>query len=270
MHHTFFSLSMRSLLEIAWFPLLPPANKVRGTVIFSEACVKNSVHRGAVLGRYPQGMYPPAGTPPGQVHPQQVHPLAGTLPRQVHPWQVHPLAGTPPGRYTPLGQIHPPAGTPPGQVHPLGRYPLGRHTYQAGTPLAGTPPGQVHPPGRYTPRQVHPLGRYTPLGRYSPNSYSPPQVHPPQCMLGYSQQAGGTHPTGIHFLVLLSFETIFWLFIMYRFEGLSYIWHRTRRVPNFVRDLSFLSSYCLEMIWRHTPTAKVWQTNRQTDRTIYL
>ena len=30
------------------FPLLPPANKVWGKVIFSEACVKNSVHRGVL------------------------------------------------------------------------------------------------------------------------------------------------------------------------------------------------------------------------------
>ena len=58
------------------------------------------------------------------------------------------------------------AGTP-GQVHPLAGTPPGRYT-----PQAGTSPGQVHPPGRYTPR--------------------------PQCMLGYGQQAGGTHPTGMH------------------------------------------------------------------------
>ena len=29
---------------------LPPANEVRGKAIFSEACVKNSVHRGACGG----------------------------------------------------------------------------------------------------------------------------------------------------------------------------------------------------------------------------
>ena len=32
-------------------PLLPPTNKVWGKVIFSEACVKNSVHRGACMAR---------------------------------------------------------------------------------------------------------------------------------------------------------------------------------------------------------------------------
>ena len=85
-----------------------------GKVIFSEACIKNSVHGGGVPGQVP----PPAGTPPRQAHP--------------------------PGRYTPQG-----------------RY----------TPRAGTPPWAGTPPDRYTPQQ---------------------------CMLGYSQQAGGTHPTGMH------------------------------------------------------------------------
>ena len=74
----------------------------------------------------------------------------------------YPLGRYPPGRYTPHGQVHPP----------------GRYTFQA-----GTPPGQVQPPPvRYTPRQVHLSGRYTPR----------------QCMLGYSQQAGGKHPTRMH------------------------------------------------------------------------
>ena len=50
----------------------------------------------------------------------------------------------------------------------LGRYPL------AGTslPCRYTPPLAGNPTDRYTPR--------------------------PQCMLGYGQQAGGTHPTGMH------------------------------------------------------------------------
>ena len=92
---------------------------------------------------------------------RQVHPLAGTSPWQVPPpWYVHPLAGTPSQ-----------AGTPPWQVHSL-----------AGSPLAGTPPG------RYTP------SRYTPTPRGTP----PWHVHPPaQCMLGYGQKVGGTHPTGM-------------------------------------------------------------------------
>ena len=73
---------------------LPPANEVWGKVIFSVACVKNSVHGGGTR----------AGTPPGQVHP----PGRYTPPRQVHPL----------GRYTPLGRYPPWAGTPPGQLHP--------------------------------------------------------------------------------------------------------------------------------------------------------
>ena len=68
------------------------------------------------------------------------------------------------GRYTP-GQVPPRVGTP-----------LGRYT----PPWAGTPP----------PGQVHPQAG-TPLDRYT----SHPQ---PQCMLGYDQQAGSTHPTGMH------------------------------------------------------------------------
>ena len=108
----------------------------------------------------PQGWSTWAGTPLRQVHPQ-----AGTPP-------TPPRAGTPPGRYT--HSTPPRAGAPPREVHPPGRYtPLGRYTPQAGTPhWASTPPRQVHPP-----RQVYP-----PL---------------PQCMLGYGQQASGTHPTGI-------------------------------------------------------------------------
>ena len=60
-----------------------------------------------------------------------------------------------------------------GSAHTLPR----ASTPRASTPL-GRPPQGWEPPGR------HPL----PLGR-----------HPPaQCMLGYGQQAGGTHPTGMH------------------------------------------------------------------------
>ena len=47
--------------------------------------------------------------------------------------------------------------------------------------------------GRYTPQQVHPLGRYIPPAG-TPRAGTPP----PQCILGYGQQAGGTHPTGMH------------------------------------------------------------------------
>ena len=84
------------------------------------------------------------------------------------PWQVHP-----PGMYTPPRQVHPPDRYPL-----LGRYP------QAGTPTgAGTPPGQVH-----TPWAGMPPGRNTPWTG-TPHT----TVH-----LGYGQQSGGTHPTGMH------------------------------------------------------------------------
>ena len=50
--------------------------------------------------------------------------------------------------------------------------PVCHSVHRGGNTWAGTPPG------RYSP----------PLG----------QVSPHQCMLGYGQQAGGTHPTGMH------------------------------------------------------------------------
>ena len=77
------------------------------------------------------------------------------------------------------GQVPPRQVHPPSQVHP-----------QAGT----------HPPGRYTPRQVPPPGRCTPAWVGTPPTGTPPW---PQCMRGYSQQAGGTHPTGMHSCIVL-------------------------------------------------------------------
>ena len=60
-----------------------------------------------------------------------------------------------------------------GLQHPLGRHP----------PWADTPPGQTHPWPVDTPWADTPLGGHQP---------------PAQCMLEYSQQAGGTHLTGMH------------------------------------------------------------------------
>ena len=40
----------------------------------------------------------------------------------------------------------------------------------------------------------HPPRADTPLGRHPPWADTPSA----QCMLGYGQQAGGTHPTGMH------------------------------------------------------------------------
>ena len=78
---------------------------------------------------------------------------------------------------------------------------LGRYTL-----WAGTPPGRYTPtlPSRYTPlgRYTPPRSRYTPPWEGTPPSrYTPPgQVHPPGAVHAgrYGQQAGGTHPTGMH------------------------------------------------------------------------
>ena len=84
------------------------------------------------------------------------------------PWQVHP-----PGMYT-----------PPRQVHPPDRYP---------------PPGQV-PPGRYTHRRRYTPGQvHTPLAGMPPGRNIPWTGTPHTTVhLGYGQQSGGTHPTGMH------------------------------------------------------------------------
>ena len=59
------------------------------------------------------------------------------------------------------------------------------------TPRADTPPPARHPPGRHPPIPVQYMLGYTPPVHA--------RIHPPpQCMLGYGQQAGGTHPTGMH------------------------------------------------------------------------
>ena len=65
------------------------------------------------------------------------------------------------------------APSPRPEAHPSGRHSLGRHP--------------CPPPPQRTPRADPPLDRH------------PPGKTPPaQCMLGYGQQAGGTHPTGMH------------------------------------------------------------------------
>ena len=86
-----------------------------------------------------------------------------------------------PSRYTPLGrytlwQVHPP---PPAGTHP----PVSTHTHQG---------MYTAPPERYTPRAGAPPGRYPP--------------HRQKCMLGYGQQAGGTHPTGMQSCYLKDFR----------------------------------------------------------------
>ena len=77
--------------------LLPPANEVWGKVIFSEACVKNSLHRGVpqcMLGYHPPGPCThPLGpcTPPDHAPRDHAHP-PGTMhtPGPCTPWDHAP------------------------------------------------------------------------------------------------------------------------------------------------------------------------------------
>ena len=95
-----------------------------------------------------------------------------------------------------LGRYPPQAGTPPWASNPPGRY-----TAPCRYPPSRHPPEQVHPPPhRYTPCRYTPY----PLGRYTPWAGTPPG----QCMLGYGQQAGGTHPTGMHSCCMISFCSV--------------------------------------------------------------
>ena len=145
-------LLQQTLLILLEF-LLPPANEVWGKVIFSEACVKNSVHGGSAWADTPLGPGTPHQTmytPQDQVHPLQDQ--AGT---------PSPGPGTPPGtRQVPLDQAGPP-GTR--QVCPQDQ--------------AGTPPrtSQVHPPD-----QVHPQTRQVkpPWDQAGTTQTRPP---PPSC-----------------------------------------------------------------------------------------
>ena len=76
------------------------------------------------------------------------------------------------------------ADTPPGR-HPLGRHPLpGQTPPQADTPRQ-TSPGK-HPPGRHL-SQADTYPRQTRPGRHHPLS-----------TMGYGQQVGSMHPTGMH------------------------------------------------------------------------
>ena len=80
------------------------------------------------------------------------------------------------------------------------------HFVHRGEYLVRYPPWQVHPPGRYTTGQVPPLGRYThrqvpPRAGTHPSRYIPQgAVHAGR----YGQQAGGTHPTGMHSCLIVT------------------------------------------------------------------
>ena len=97
-------------------------NSTCGKVMFSQACVKNSVHRWVSASG------------------SRVVSDSGSR-----------------GQCLPLGLrgVHPQAETPLGR-HLLGRHPLGRH------PPGQTPPGQTHPQADTTPRQTPPPGRHHP------------------------------------------------------------------------------------------------------------
>ena len=93
-----------------------------GKVIFSVACVKNSVHREGGLPSCMLGYKPPGADPLG----------ADTSQEQTHPpgrRHLHPLEETPPRADTPQG-----AESPPGAVQ------AGRYGQQAG----GTQPAGMH------------------------------------------------------------------------------------------------------------------------------
>ena len=95
-----------TLTILPYLSSLQPINEVWGKVIFSVACVKNSVHRGVCLSACwdttpPKEQTPPnqtllgVGTPPGAGPPRADTPLgAGTLPVQcmlgdtVNKWVV--------------------------------------------------------------------------------------------------------------------------------------------------------------------------------------
>ena len=164
---------------------------------------KRSLGQGNIFRSMCQEFCPQGGVP-GQVHPpDQVHP-PGTRytpktrytprTRYTPKDQVHP----PWTRYTPWDQVHPLGpGTPPDLVHP----PLDQvHPPRPGaSPGPGTPPGTRYTPEtRYTPwYQVHPPGPGMPWYQVHPpprTRYTPQTVHAGR----YGQQAGGTHPTGMH------------------------------------------------------------------------
>ena len=95
--------------------------------------------------------------------------------------------------------------------------PLGRHCPRQRPPCADIPlvvtPGQTPsgqtPPWADTPPTAEPLWVDTIPGQ-TPTLGRPP-LPPVQCMLGYGQQAGGTHPTGMHTCFMI-FLDIFWIY----------------------------------------------------------
>ena len=93
-------------------------------VIFSQACVKNSVHGGGGEGVCLSACWdthPLGADTPQTRHPRTRHPLGADTPREQTrpPWTRHPLGADPPGPDTPPGL------DPPGSKHPQGGAPPG-------------------------------------------------------------------------------------------------------------------------------------------------
>ena len=94
-----------------------------------------------------------------------------------------------------------------------------KNSVHGGEYLGRHPPDQVHPLN-----QVHPtLTRYTPGTRYTPRPGTPsgpgtPPTPPGAVHAGrYGQQAGGTHPTGMHSCFIVSSK----LLAMMQFKNLQ-------------------------------------------------
>ena len=92
------------------------ANEVWGNLIFSEACVKNSVHK-AGLPQCMLGYHSPEQATPGTRHPSRSRhpPRTWNPPEQALPGPGTPRAGTTPGT------MHLPPAPPLGAEH-AGRY----------------------------------------------------------------------------------------------------------------------------------------------------
>ena len=113
---------IKSIIILQLLYIFTASKQSCGKVMFSQPCVKNSVHKGGgVLPNNPGQTHPKANTPPGQT---------------PHPWAETPPGADLPGGQTPPGQTAPRANTPPGQTAPLqhtttaadGKYPTGMHS----------------------------------------------------------------------------------------------------------------------------------------------
>ena len=143
--------------------LLPPANEVWGKVIFSEACVKNSVHSRGLLGMKHLARRPPSscqGDPPAKETP---------LPRR------------PPSRPTPRGEIEGIRSSPQprGKLRGSDPGPQPRRKLR-GIRSRPTPKGEIK--GDHI--QAHTQG-----GNWGGSGPDPPTT---------TTAAGGMHPTGMH------------------------------------------------------------------------